>query len=94
MKRYYIGLSTTFHDPSVSIVDNNGKIIFAEASERYLQNKQAYDCAPDHILGISKILKEYCADATHFTVVNTWNKKFYRYLKWLSRFGLSNQKSF
>jgi predicted NodU family carbamoyl transferase len=35
--RYTVGLATTFHDPAIAIVGPDGEVLFAEASERYLQ---------------------------------------------------------
>lgn len=35
----YIGISTGFHDAAVSVVDNQGNILFAGHSERYSKNK-------------------------------------------------------
>lgn len=37
----YIGISTGFHDAAVSVIDNNGDILFAGHSERY--SKQKHD---------------------------------------------------
>ncbi|MGA1474507.1 MAG: hypothetical protein ACO4AI_04930 [Prochlorothrix sp.] len=40
MKRTYIGLACTNHDPALAIVNSQGEITFAEAAERYLQTKR------------------------------------------------------
>ena len=40
--KYYIGLSVTYHDPALAIIDEQGKVLFAEATERYMQNKEYY----------------------------------------------------
>jgi carbamoyltransferase len=40
-QKFYIGLGNTFHDPALAIVNSAGEVLFAEASERYLQNKRA-----------------------------------------------------
>lgn len=58
MSRYYIGLSTSGHDPSFAIVDSLGDVLFAEATERYLQDKRAYGCLPDHKAHIESFLSE------------------------------------
>lgn len=47
MGRYYIGLSTSGHDPAFAIADSSGEIIFAEATERFTQVKRAWGIAPD-----------------------------------------------
>ena len=41
MHKNYIGIACTGHDASISIVNANGEILYAEAAERYLQNKRA-----------------------------------------------------
>jgi carbamoyltransferase len=39
----YIGISSGFHDAAVSVVDDNGNILFAGHSERYSKNKHDKD---------------------------------------------------
>lgn len=75
MKKYYIGLATTFHEPAVAIVNPEGEVLFAEATERYLQNKSAINCEPDHIFRISELLKEYTEPDAEFVVATTWSDK-------------------
>lgn len=48
MTTYYLGLSTSGHDPALALVDEAGTAVFAEATERYLQDKRAWGAAPDH----------------------------------------------
>lgn len=57
--RYYVGLSSTFHDPAVAIVGPDGKVRFAEAVERYLQDKRGFQAPPDHLLRMPELLKQY-----------------------------------
>lgn len=49
MSRFYLGLSTSGHDPALAIVDEAGGIRFAEATERFIQDKRAWGAAPDHV---------------------------------------------
>jgi len=49
MSRFYLGLSTSGHDPALALVDEDGEIRFAEATERFLQDKRAWGAAPDHV---------------------------------------------
>ena len=35
----YIGISAGFHDAALSVIDDNGNILFAGHSERYSKNK-------------------------------------------------------
>ncbi|HYG30194.1 MAG TPA: carbamoyltransferase C-terminal domain-containing protein [Allosphingosinicella sp.] len=72
MSVYYIGLSVTGHDPAFAIVDSAGRLVFAEATERYLQDKRAWGAAPDHFDHLAGPLGRYCADATRFVVAASW----------------------
>lgn len=46
MKHRYLGIAATVHDPAIAIMDENGKLLFAEALERVLQHKIAWDVSP------------------------------------------------
>jgi carbamoyltransferase len=70
--RNYIGLSSTFHDPAVAIVNSLGEVVFAEGSERYLQNKRALGAPPDDIVYIDQLLKRYCQPDAEIVVARTW----------------------
>jgi len=78
---YYIGLSVTFHDPAVAIVNEQRDVIFAEATERHLQIKRALNCEPDTLHWITGILHEYCGDHANFRIGLNWRKRrpFYEY---------------
>lgn len=76
--KYYIGLSANFHDSSMAIVDENGKIIFAQATERYLQNKHALSSEADHYFFIKSIfdgmdVKDY-EIAVNWKYYNSWSR--------------------
>ncbi|MBH8567025.1 hypothetical protein I8748_33585 [Nostoc sp. CENA67] len=73
MNRYYIGLANTCHDPAIAIVDSTGKVMFAEALERYLQNKRAWDVQPDNFNQIVQLIETYCDPKAEFVVSTTWN---------------------
>ena len=75
MKRYYIGLATTFHDPALAIVDAEGEIVFAEAAERFLQSKRAINAEPDHLFRIADLIKEYCEQDAEFTIARSWSAR-------------------
>lgn len=49
MAQYHLGLSTSGHDPAFAIVDETGHVVFAEATERFVQDKRAWGIAPDHV---------------------------------------------
>lgn len=71
-KKIYIGLGVTYHDPALAIVDENGEVLFAEAGERYLQNKRALNCEPDNLYRLPELLDEFCPKAEQFTVAFNW----------------------
>ncbi|MBC7696039.1 MAG: carbamoyltransferase [Burkholderiales bacterium] len=58
-QKYFIGLTSCYHDSAISIVDEQGKIVFAEATERYTQNKRSLSMSADNYFLIKKILKKY-----------------------------------
>jgi len=49
MSRFHLGLSTSGHDPALALVDDAGRVCFAEATERFIQDKRAWGAAPDHV---------------------------------------------
>ncbi|NLU96904.1 carbamoyl transferase [Marinomonas sp. UCMA 3892] len=76
MSLYHVGLSTTGHDPAVAIANAEGKIIFAEATERFLQDKRAWGAVPDqlnHLKPIFQKIIEDDADA-EFQIATTWSQ--------------------
>ncbi|WP_394201660.1 carbamoyltransferase [Shewanella waksmanii] len=76
MSQYFIGLSTSGHDPAFSIADSNGRIIFAEASERFLQVKRAWGSAPDHtdhVVPVIEKIIEADSEAT-FVISTSWTR--------------------
>lgn len=75
MKKYYIGLSITYHDPALAIVDDQGEVLFAEATERYMQNKRALNCEADPLLRVKDLLDQYCPAADEIVIAINWRKK-------------------
>ncbi|WP_230991223.1 hypothetical protein [Bathymodiolus platifrons methanotrophic gill symbiont] len=75
MKKYYIGLSVTYHAPALAIVDDQGEVLFAEATERYLQNKRALNCPADPLLRVQELLQQYCPSPGAFVIASNWRKK-------------------
>jgi len=72
---YYIGLSVTYHDPALAIVDERGEPLFAEAAERYLQSKRAINAVPDAILRLPALLRCYCPEPGRFVIAANWRKQ-------------------
>jgi carbamoyltransferase len=88
MSKFYVGLATTFHDPAVSIIDSKGEIIFAEATERYLQNKRARGCSADLRFWIESLIDRYCDPQGEYVVAKTWSSSHQRILKAMNFLGL------
>lgn len=73
MKKNYIGIANSFHDSSISIVNSMGEVVFAEATERYLQNKRAINCTGDQFIRIAKLVEKYCEPGAELVVAHTWS---------------------
>ena len=58
MNLYSVGLSTTGHDPAFAIVSPDGEVIFAEATERFLQSKRAWGAQPDQLNHVKPVLDD------------------------------------
>lgn len=85
--KYYIGLSITYHDPALAIVDDQGEVLFAEATERYMQNKRALNCAADPLLRVKDLLTQYCPSADEFVITINWRRKRPLYERIVSSLG-------
>lgn len=72
MSTNYIGLSCTCHDPALAIVNSHGEVVFAEAAERYLQNKRAWYSPPDDLMRMSELLDTYCEKDVDLVLASTW----------------------
>ncbi len=90
-KRYYIGLAATFHDPALAIVNPAGEVVFAEATERYMQDKRAFNCPPDHFIRIPTLIKQYCEPDAEMVIALSWSKVWLRSLRFMV--GLANMAS-
>lgn len=91
---YYIGISTSFHDPSISIIDDTGKIVFAESTERYLQLKRGIGCTADPVVWIEEVLDTYCNPNANFYIAGTWsskNKKLIKIITFLLGYSKKNK---
>lgn len=75
MTTVYLGLSVSGHDPAFAIVDAEGRLLFAEATERALQDKRAWGAAPDHYDHVAGALSRHCPDVTRLVVATTWARE-------------------
>jgi carbamoyltransferase len=45
----FVGLACTPHDPAIALLDETGKVLFAESVERWTQRKRAWNTTPDDL---------------------------------------------
>ena len=69
---YYIGIANTCHDPALAVVSPEGELIFAEALERYFQQKRAWDLPPDHWGRLLEVIRSYCDPEKGFVAATSW----------------------
>lgn len=84
---YTIGLATTFHDPALAIIGPDGEVLFAEATERYLQYKRAPNCEPDSAPRMEGLLKRYIPKDAEVRIATSWGEDFTGFLDQMSRAG-------
>lgn len=89
-KTYYIGLSVTYHDPALAIVDETGEPLFAEASERHLQSKRALNGEADPLHRLPALLAQFCPDAGRFVLAGNWRRRRPKYERAAAALGLLN----
>ena len=80
MKKNYIGLATTFHDSAIAIVNATGEVVFAEATERYLQNKKSINICPDLIFRVRQLVERYCDPDAELVLAHSWSEPQLEYL--------------
>lgn len=85
-KRVYVGLASSFHDPAIAVVTYGGQVLFAEATERRLQDKRAINSPPDGLNYIYPLLRRLVADRSHLVVASSWSSPYrLSELIWLAR---------
>ena len=74
MGQYHLGLSTSGHDPALAIVDEMGRVVFAEATERFMQDKRAWGIAPDHVTHLQSALSSigFDPETDSLQVATSW----------------------
>ncbi|WPQ66231.1 carbamoyltransferase C-terminal domain-containing protein [Chitinophaga sancti] len=92
MKKYYVGLSSTFHDSSIAILNDQGTVLFAEATERKLQYKRGLSCPADNF-DIGRILKKYCDKDASFVIATSWSEDYLQLLNRMERMNFFSEKS-
>lgn len=92
LPRYYVGLAATFHDPALAVVDERGEVLFAEASERFLQLKRAYGAAADPREVVRRVLRDHCDPQGEFVLAKAWSAPFTRFMDFQSLLGLADHE--
>ncbi len=93
-KTIYIGLNDNFHDPSICILDSDGKLIFAEGAERHLQYKRALACPADLEVYIEEVIsRHFPKDKYHVIVASSWSKSRHFSSKLFDLIGFFNYDS-
>jgi carbamoyltransferase len=76
MIRNYLGLASSFHDSALAIVNSRGEIVFAEATERYVQTKRAIHVPPDMFMRTGRIIEDYCEIDAELIPSFSWSSDF------------------
>jgi carbamoyltransferase len=84
---FTIGLATTFHDPAVAILDPGGSVVFAEATERYLQYKRAPGCDADLAPRMDELVRRYIPRDAQVRIATSWGEEFTGFLGQMDRSG-------
>lgn len=86
--KYYIGVACTFHDSGISILNEAGEILFAEATERYIQNKRAPGIICDERTYFTDLVRKFCPDGREFVISYSWSKSYFNKLKLQANTGI------
>jgi carbamoyltransferase len=92
-QKYYIGLATTYHDPAIAVVNSEGTVLFAEASERPLQQKRAFSSAADLREVVRRLLKDRCDPGSEFVVAKPWSRKMQKFMDLMFLLGSASHES-
>lgn len=77
MTNFYLGVAATVHDPAIAVLDENGNLLFAEALERPLQYKIAWDVTPTAMFDyLSKIILGFHAPTAQWSIALSWEFEF------------------
>jgi carbamoyltransferase len=92
MEKFYFGLANGFHDPAMAVVNSDGDVVYAEASERLLQHKRAMGLTADLRETVRRVIKEYCHPKAEFVVAKPLTRRVKTILYWLSVFGATDHE--
>ena len=75
MKKNYVGIACSQHDPAIAIVNAEGEVVYAESTERHLQNKRTWNTFADDLIHVEKLLKKYTDKDADLVIAKTWSGK-------------------
>ncbi len=73
MQRNYVGLANSFHDSAIAIVDERGELVFAEATERCLQQKRTIGIPSDIFMYTAGLIDKYCDPRAELVISTSWS---------------------
>ena len=92
MEKFYIGLANGIHDPAMAVVDSDGEVIYAEGTERPLQNKRAMGLTADLRETVRRVIKEHCNPHAEFVVAKPLSQRAHRVLRVLNVLGATDHE--
>lgn len=81
MKRNYIGFANSFHDSAIAIVNERGELMFAEATERYLQHKRSIGVPTDLFKRAAELVREFCDPDAEIVFAFSWSEEAARLMQ-------------
>jgi carbamoyltransferase len=75
MKKNYVGIACSQHDPAIAIVNSEGEVVYAESTERHLQNKRTWNTFADDLIHVEYLLKKYTDKDADLVIAKTWSGK-------------------
>ena len=68
----YLGISCTGHDNAIALVNEQGKVLYAQAAERDFQSKQAFSLAADSPHKVMQLISRFAPGCKEVTVCKSW----------------------
>jgi carbamoyltransferase len=90
LEKIFIGFANTVHDPAIAIINQEGRLLFAEGLERSLKNKRAWNASPDSIGMIELLIRKYGANK-QVVAATSWSEQSLR-LGWLVKKMLKEEE--
>jgi len=90
-KRLYIGLNDNYHDPSITILNDEGGVLYSESIERIIQYKRGLGCPSDPDVLINYVIEDWAQyNGEEVVIATAWKKLRYTRSKLGAFIGLLN----